>query len=277
VIPYILRRAVQPVAAKTEAPLNPQLRPLIDLQALDLRILEIIEQQKKIPHQINAAEAPLKESRKRLQESSASVEALIKDRRSYERDLEAHEGQVQKLRGRLSELKTNKEYQAHLFEIEMANKKKSEMEDLVLSLMERIEKAQQETKQAQGSVAESERAFGESQKALQALGDRLASELAELEEKRTELTALLNKDMLDRYSRLKAMRKDLALAPVRSGICCGCRLQLPPQLVAQVKRSDALLSCSYCNRILYWEGESGELAPVAADAAQSKPGQNNGA
>jgi uncharacterized protein len=256
--------------------LNPQLRPLIDLQALDLRILEIIEQQKKVPQQINAAEAPLKEIRKRLEDSSASVEALIKDRRSYERDLEAHEGQVQKLRGRLSELKTNKEYQAHLFEIEMANKKKSEMEDHVLSLMERIEKAQQETKEAQGSVVEAERAFSESQKALQALADRLASEFAQLEQKRTELTALLNKDMLDRYSRLKAMRKDLALAPVRSGICCGCRLQLPPQLVAQVKRSDALLSCSYCNRILYWEGESGELAPVAADAAQSKPGQSHG-
>jgi predicted nucleic acid-binding Zn-ribbon protein len=257
--------------------LNPQLRPLIDLQALDLRILEIIEQQRKIPQQIDATEAPLKESRRRMEDSSASAEALVKDRRSLERDLEAHEAQVQKLRGRLAELKTNKEYQAHLFEIEMANKKKSEMEDHILSLMDRIEKAQQDIKQAQTSVAEAERAFGESQKTLEALSDRLAAELAQLEEKRTDLTSLLNKDMLDRYSRLKAMRKDLALAPVRSGICFGCRLQLPPQLVAEVKRSDSLLSCSYCNRILYWEGDSPQLAPVGGEAPQSKPGQAKGA
>jgi predicted nucleic acid-binding Zn-ribbon protein len=56
----------------------------------------------------------------------------------------------------------------------------------------------------------------------------------------------------------------VAIVAIRNGICAGCRLQLPPQLLAEVKRSEDLQSCSYCHRILYWEGEP---AGVSASAS----------
>ena len=37
------------------------------------------------------------------------------------------------------------------------------------------------------------------------------------------------------------MRKGFAVAEVKDGSCGGCRLQLPPQLVAEVRRGDELL------------------------------------
>ena len=52
------------------------------------------------------------------------------------------------------------------------------------------------------------------------------------------------------------------MAAVRDGICTGCRLQIPPQLIAQVKRSDDLHVCPYCRRMLYWEGEPATEAPT---------------
>jgi predicted nucleic acid-binding Zn-ribbon protein len=250
--------------------LNPSLKPLIDLQSLDLRIVEIKEQQRRIPEQKATAEAVLQDSRRRLQDITTSAESLAKERRSVERDLESHEAQIQKLRARLAELKTNKEYQAHLFEIEMANKKKSEIEDRILSYMEQIERTQQEIKQIQASLAEAERTYNREQTQLQALAEKLAAELANLEESRAQVARLLDKELLDRYNRLRSKLKALALAPIRNGICFGCRLQLPPQLVAEVKRSDVLQSCSYCQRILYWEGEPSQVAPMTAEAVQAK-------
>lgn len=235
--------------------MNPQLQPLIDLQTLDLRIMEIKEQQKKIPDLIETAEAPLRSATQHLKTMTSSGETLVKERRDRERDLEIHEAQVEKLRARLTELKTNKEYQAHLFEIEIANKKKGEIEEQILTLMERVEKSQQEAKQAQISAKEAERLFAQEKSRLEALSAGLAAELAQLDQKRSKAGALLDKPLLDRYTKLKAARKDLAVAPVRNGICFGCRLQLPPQLVAEVKRSDQLQTCTYCHRILYWDGE----------------------
>ena len=71
----------------------------------------------------------------------------------------------------------------------------------------------------------------------------------------------VEKALLDRYNQVKALRKDHPLAAVRDGICLGCRLQIPPQLIAQVKRSDDLQVCPYCRRMLYWEGEQVEETP----------------
>lgn len=242
--------------------MNPQLAPLIELQTLDLRIAEIREQQRKTPELIEAAEVPLREATNLLKEATATVEQLMKERRDRERDLEAHEAQVDKLKAGLTELKTNKEYQARLFEIEMANKRKGEIEEQILLLMERIEAKQQEIKQAKARATEAERLFTQEKQRLEATTADLLSEMSQLELKQREATAKLDKRLLDRYGKLKATRKDLALAPVRNGICSGCRLQLPPQLVAEVKRSDELQTCSYCQRILYWEGE-----PVSATPA----------
>ena len=244
--------------------MNPQLSPLIELQVLDLRLLEIAEQHKKTPSLIEAAEFPLREAQQQLKALTGALETLTKERRDRERDLEVHEAQVDKLRARLSELKTNKEYQAHLFEIEMANKKKGDIEEQILTYMERIEQHQEQAKQAKTKAGEMERIFAQEKSRLEDLATRLAEELSQLEQKRAALAALVEPALLARYNKLKAARRD-ALAPVRNGICFGCRLQLPPQLVAEVKRSDALQSCSYCHRILYWEGETVSV-PAAASS-----------
>ncbi|MBI3604235.1 MAG: hypothetical protein HY205_07280 [Nitrospirae bacterium] len=245
--------------------MNPQLSPLIELQTLDLRIGEIKEHQRKIPELIDAAEAPLREASRFLKESTAAVELLVKERRERERDLEAHEAQVDKLKTRLTELKTNKEYQAHLFEIEMAGKKRGEFEEQILVLMDRVEQKQQEVKQFQAKVAELERLFTQEKRRLEDTSAAFVSELSQLEQKQGTLTAAVDKSLLARYTKLKATRKELALAPIRNGTCGGCRLQLPPQLVAEVKRSDDVQTCSYCHRILYWEGEV--VSPTASPPA----------
>lgn len=254
---------------ETRAPLNPHLSSLIELQTLDLRIAEIREQRRKIPERLAAAEAPLRDAARLLKETTDSVEALVKERRARERDLEVHEMQTEKLKARLSELKTNKEYQAYLFEIEMANKKKGEIEEQILILMEKIEQTQRTAKDAQAKVTEAERAFGREKKTLEELETKLEAELSELDRKQRELAAAIDKGLFDRYTKLKATRKDVALAPVRDGICQGCRLQVPPQLVAEVKRSDELQTCPYCHRMLYWDGgpvEDVKIGPSAEKA-----------
>ena len=64
------------------------------------------------------------EARRTVQDASASIETLNKERRSHEKDLEAHEDRIGKMKDRAAQLKTNQEYQAHLFEVELANKKR---------------------------------------------------------------------------------------------------------------------------------------------------------
>jgi len=235
--------------------LNHKLSPLVELQKLDLRIMEVDEIRRKIPERLRTAEAPLQEATRLLNDTKTAVEAAVKERRSHEKDLEAHEAQTDKMKSRLSELKTNKEYQAHLFELQMANKKKSEIEDKVLACMERIEQLQQTAKDQQEKVQVAEQAFTKEKQVLDELDGRLSAELAELESQHRDRSTKVDPALLARYAKLKASRPQ-PLAAIKGGMCAGCRLQIPPQLIAEVKRSQDLHTCPYCHRMLYWDGDA---------------------
>jgi predicted nucleic acid-binding Zn-ribbon protein len=230
---------------------NLQLQSLINLQKFDLRIFQIQDQLRKAPELLKSAEAPLQEILTRLQALKNSGESLVKQRRSGERELATQEDQLLKIRNRLSELKTNKEYQAHLFEIELARKKKDSIEENVLEMMERVEQNEQAVKELEEQVKEAQKILDVEKARLENQFADLANELADLEQQQKTLAEMVEKPLLARYNRLKTMRKGYAVAQLRGGACGGCQLQLPPQLVAEVKRGDELLDCSYCHRILY--------------------------
>ncbi len=252
------------------SPLNLQLSPLIELQKIDLRIAELKEQRRKIPERLEMNEVPLREAKRVLQEASASTEALIKERRSQEKDLEAHEDRIGKMKDRAAQLKTNQEYQAHLFEVELANKKKGEIEEKILLAMERIEQTQRVMADAQAKLKESEAVFTKEKATLDARDQALSAELANLDIQQKQLSGQVEKALLARYNKLKTTRKDQALALVKDGICLGCRLQLPPQLVSQVKRAQDVHTCPYCYRMLYWEGEPATEVKGAANHDQAQ-------
>jgi predicted nucleic acid-binding Zn-ribbon protein len=247
--------------------LSQNLSPLIELQKLDLRIVEIQEQRRNIPERLHTAETPLREAKQLFQETNATMEALTKERRMHEKDVEAQDAHNDKMRARLSEIKTNKEYQAHLFELQMANKKKSEIEDKVLACMEKIEQLQQSLKDAGEKVNTAEQAFMREKQALDELDRKLSGELAELGIQQRDRAAQVERGLLERYTKLKHARKDHALAAIKGGMCSGCRLQIPPQLVAEVKRSQDLHTCPYCHRMLYWEGD----LPIESKSAPENP------
>jgi hypothetical protein len=235
--------------------LNQKLSPLIELQKLDLRIIEISEIRRKIPERLHAAEAPLREATQLLNDTKTVVDAATKERRAHEKDLEAHEAQTEKMKSHAASLKTNKEYQAHLFELELANKKRGDFEEKILLAMDKIDQLQKTVKELQDKKNALEKVFAQEKQGLDAQDKELAKELAQLETDFREASGKIEKSLLDRYNQVRASRKDHPLAAIRDGICLGCRLQIPPQLIAQVKRSDDLHVCPYCRRMLYWEGE----------------------
>ena len=231
--------------------MNLQLQYLINLQKFDLRIFQIQDQLRKSPELLKSAEAPLQDILTRLQTLKNTGDSLVKQRRSAERELATQEEQLQKIRNRLSELKTNKEYQAHLFEIELARKKKDSIEENVLETMERVEQNEQAIKELEEQAKEAQQNFDAEKARIETQLANLANELADLEQQQKTLAEKVENPLLARYNRLKTMRKGYAVAQLRDGACGGCQLQLPPQLVAEVKRGNELMDCSYCHRILY--------------------------
>ncbi len=230
---------------------NSQLLSLIELQKLDRRIFQILDAQKKAPELLQSAESPLQDILSRLQALKNIGESLVKQQRSSERELTTQEDLLHKVRSRLSELKTNKEYQAHLYEIEQARKKKDSIEESVLEVMGRVEENDKAVKELEGQASEAQNVFDAEKVRLGSESAELVNEITDLERQQKTVADTVEKPLMARYNRLKTMRKGFAVAEVQDGSCGGCRLQLPPQLVAQVRRGEELMDCSYCHRILF--------------------------
>ncbi len=231
--------------------MNSQLQFLIELQKFDLRIFQIQDTQRKAPELLKAAESPLQDILTRLQALKNTGESLIMQQRSAERELATQEDLLHKVRSRLSELKTNKEYQAHLFEIEQSRKKKDSIEESVLETMQKVEENKAALQELQAETEEAQKLFDSEKARLESQFSELANELSELTQQQQQVADTVEKPLLARYNRLKTMRKGYAVAEVKDGACGGCRLQLPPQLVAEVRRGDELMDCSYCHRLLF--------------------------
>lgn len=246
--------------------MEPQLSQLLELQRVDLRNLEIQEQLQKLPARLQKAERAIAEETRKAEAATNAHEKLVKDRRDRERELETQEAHIQKLRGRQTELKTNKEYQAYLFELELANKKKGEMEERVLTIFDQLEQKQAEMQQAQATLAAAKQAYEQEVAEVKRLEENLRSEAGVLQEKRQAMVAEVDPALYQRYATLKSTRKDLVIVPIRDHTCFGCRLQLRPQLIAEVKRSpESLHVCTYCQRILYMEHTEDQTARSSSE------------
>ena len=158
------------------------------------------------------------------------------------------------------ELKTNKEYQAHLLEIDLANKKKESIEERVLLAMDHVEEKQKELEEVEKSVEEGTQLFMQEKTQLESKVLELEHELKELTEKKEKVLPQLEKRVYTQYTKLKSTLKVMVVAKVTDETCGGCQLQVPPQLVADVKRADQLFTCPYCSRILYTEELTGVVS-----------------
>ncbi|MCX6004247.1 MAG: C4-type zinc ribbon domain-containing protein, partial [Chloroflexi bacterium] len=79
--------------------------------------------------------------------------------------------------------------------------------------------------------------------------ESLKNELSDLERKREEALAAVDKDALTSYESIKKTRGH-AVVKVEQGRCLGCRVMLSVSELQRV-RGGTIVTCSNCGRILY--------------------------
>jgi len=88
------------------------------IQSIDIRFDEIKREKDESPKEIERLKENLDLLSNTMEQDLSTIEELKKVRRTVERELEEVEIKFQKSKSRLNDVKTNKEYQAVLKEIE---------------------------------------------------------------------------------------------------------------------------------------------------------------
>ena len=144
-------------------------------------------------------------------------------------------------------------------EIESLLRRQSDLEDVELDVMERLEAAQARLKEAGAERA----AIGTDDAAVTARRDVALAEIAELSrqaaERRAAVVAEEPADLIDLYERLRAQHGGVGAAALRRGQCQGCHLTLNTVDLNAIRAAaaDDVLRCEECRRILVRTDESG--------------------
>ena len=159
---------------------------------------------------------------------------------------------------RLFDVKTNKEYQSILKEIETLEAKNSRMEDEIISLLDELDHLETAVKAKEDELNVSRQRFEEQKAKLAQELNSLAEELTVCLRKSDEIKGKIPAELLRKYEQIKGIRRGLAVVSVWKEVCDGCHMSIPPQLYNELQKSKTTLhTCPNCNRILYWENRNG--------------------
>jgi len=235
--------------------LREQLKLLRELQKIDLTLKKIKEERDRFPKEMKKLDEREHIEKERMQKEREKIESLEKERRQKERNLNTEQEKIKKAEGRMFEVKTNKEYQALLSEVEAIKEATSREEEEILQILEEIDELKKDLLKREKEVTTTLEKIEREKKKIQEKMDEGDGLWKEQKERREALSKQVESGLYKLYNTLKEKRQGVGVVNVRDETCQGCFVNVPPQMFIEVQKNNAIIRCPNCNRILYWEGD----------------------
>jgi len=179
---------------------------------------------------------------KDLEKELLAAELLLKSKEAKKKDCES-----KMYGGRIGNPKELEDLQREVTSLAAAIDRLS---DEALGLMDRLETARTEAKQAAAVATAEEAEATRVAEQQQAARVRLKSALAEREAARKEIAGRADPALLRRYEDLRARKGGVAVAAVQGAMCTACRTSLPVDVLRRVSAAQDVVPCDNCLRML---------------------------
>lgn len=229
---------------------------LVELQNIDLEIDEFMRRKINLPEAIERLDEELKTVEQTLEEDGQRLERLKVDHKTKETALKNSIDNARKTKGRLLEVKTNKEYEATLKEIDTVNEKSSAIEDEIIHILEEIDRVSEDLKVKEKKTNDCRFSCEERKKRFEEELNSIDSALTDVLKRRDIVRSRVQEQLLKKFDVIKNRKHGRAVVPARKEVCYGCHMNIPPQMYNELQKSDRLILCPHCERIIYWEGVS---------------------
>jgi hypothetical protein len=225
---------------------------LLILQDRDRRILQEQGELARIEPERQTLKAKAATAQAELENAKLRIKQIESARKDLELEVEGKKQMITRYANQQFQTRKNEEYRALAHEIDTCKEAIFQIENREIELMEQAEAAQKEVLRAT-QAAKDARTLGDEQLAqLGAREESLKKELAQLEANREELASAVDEGARNRYERLVRSKGENVVVGVQHGVCGGCHMKLPPQLLVTCQAGKELVGCSNCGRILYY-------------------------
>ena len=239
-----------------------QLR-LLELADIDAELTRLEHRRRGLPElaELSRLEQRDRELRDELAALDAQEGDLRREQTKAEADVEQVRTRIDRDRVRLDagQVSSPRELENLQSEIESLHRRQSDLEEVVLDVMERQEATQS---RLQAAAAEREQVGADAAVAISSR-DASFAEIGEQASKaasrRAAVLADEPADLVDLYERLRVQHGGVGAAALRRGRCEGCHLSLNTVDLNDIRAAapDEVLRCEECRRILVRTDESG--------------------
>ena len=236
---------------------------LLDVQACDTRLSQLQHRIDTLPEssELEQIRARVERLRKEIIAAETIVSDLERERLKADADVDLVRERSRKDRELLDSGSINdpKQLQSLESEIESLAKRQSDLEDVELEIMERLEGAQAAVVQLTGDRETAEAEQQRLTEAVAAVQTEVDSERSAVQADRADLLTRIPAELAALYDKARGAHSGVGAARLHRGRCEGCRLELSPTEISEIRAAaeDEVLRCEECRCILVRTSESG--------------------
>ena len=230
-----------------------QIDILVKLQKIEIESDDIKSKLSGVSNKLDSFDAELKEFEQSIIDEESLLNDLSKKYRSYDSDAQTSLALIKKSPEKLRAVKTNREYQSILKEMEELKAKNSQAEDEMLLCLDHIDETEKNISVKKDEYSRVKERVNSDKETIMQEVEIGKERLAKLEVEWNEVSSKVKPELLKRYMMVKRRVKGIAIASVKKSVCSGCNINLPPQMYNELQCCDSLKFCPNCQRIIYWE------------------------
>lgn len=241
----------------------PDLQRLIELQEIESRAAVANKAIAEAPGRIAALDALLQSATTALATAKQSLTDTQTSRRSIDNDLLSAQQRLSKYKDQLMAVKTNEQLHAMQHQIKSVEDEVLQHEERVLVNMMKADEVNAEIKNAEAALKAAQSKVAAERATIESDAKTHQATVAECAIARDKVVSSMdNKGAIETFQRIAKVR-GTAVARAEGERCTICQVRLRPAVFAEVRKSDSLVQCDSCNRILYFIPPVAPGAPVA--------------
>jgi len=230
---------------------------LLQLQVIDYDLGELERSKEYLPDMIENLKKEIAQSEELYQQTEKELSESKITQKNIELELKTKHDELKKLQGMMLSIKTNKEYDALINQIDSVKEAINTDETKILELIEKIEKLEADIleyrKKAKDIKEQNEKQLAILKEKMDSVGSKIGAKASE----RQNIAVRIPKRTMSVYERVRKNRGGDVVVPARKRACGACYKALPPHKIQEIKRAEKIITCDNCGRMLIWvNGES---------------------
>ncbi len=246
----------KPIVAEGGA-MPTDLELLLKLQVIDYDLGELERSKEYLPDMMDNLRTEIEEAKSRLEAYKTEFDEKKVAAKNLELEIASKEAELQKYQQQMMSIKTNKEYDALVAQIDAIKQDISSHETELLNTEERISELEKEIAEQEEKVRKAVEVNTKQLEILQNKIDSIGDTMAAKESERDKISTQIPRSTRSVYERVRKGKGGTAVVMVKKRACGSCHKALTPRKVQEIKKGDRIHTCENCGRLLFWrEDES---------------------